>query len=274
MQRRPCAGSTSAAVILAVFLLVFTVVTVYTFVATYWFPPSVTAVGREIDAQFMRTTWITGIVFVLSHLGLGWVVFRYRNRGQRAHYSHGNNTMEVVWTLATAVLFVGLGVYAQFTWADIHLRGPQSGAVVIEVTGQQFAWNIRYPGPDGVFGRTDPKLINDAAANFLGLDENDPAAKDDLVVPTLALPVGRPIELRLRSKDVTHSFFVRELRLKQDAVPGMEIPLRFTADKTGDFELVCTELCGMGHHRMRSPVSVKTPAEFEQWLRDQAAPVE
>ncbi len=265
-----CAGSTATAVILALFLVVFTLVTVYLFVSkTWWFPETITPIGREIDAQFERTLWLTGVVFVLSQLGLAWVVWRYRHRGERAHYSHGNNTMEVLWTLATAVAFIGLGIYAQFSWAKIHMTDPDPDAVVIEVLGEQFAWNFRYPGPDGKFGRTATELINSGAGNPFGLDRRDPAAADDIVVPILNVPVNRPIELRLRAKDVIHSFFVRELRLKQDAVPGLEIPLRFVAERTGDFELVCTELCGMGHQRMRAPFSVKTAEEYEQWLREE-----
>lgn len=267
-----CAGSTTTAFILAFFLVVFTLVTVYLFVSkTWWFPETITPIGHEIDAQTQRTLWLTGIVFVLSQLGLAWVVWRYRNRGERARYSHGNNTLEVLWTLVTALAFIGLGVLAQFTWAKIHLAKPEPDSVVIEVLGEQFAWNFRYPGPDGKFGRTRTELINSGAGNPFGIDRSDPAAADDIVVPILNVPVNRPIELRLRSKDVIHSFFVRELRLKQDAVPGLEIPLRFVAERTGDFELVCTELCGMGHQRMRAPFSVKTAAEYEQWLRDELA---
>src|SRR5712692_9018139 len=176
MQRKkPCAGSTTVAFALGLFLLCFTLLTVYLFAIKYWwFPEPITTFGREIDRQFMRTFLITGVVFVLSQLALGWAVFRYRDTGGRANYSHGNNTMEFLWTLATLVLFVGLA--AQY--------------------------------------------VKDSDQNFFGLDPNDQAGKDDLVSPVIAVPVNREVELILRSKDVTHSFFVRELRLKQDAVPG------------------------------------------------------
>jgi cytochrome c oxidase subunit 2 len=269
--RNSCRGSSAVAVTLAVFLAVFTLLTVYYFVVRlWWFPEPITAIGAEIDRQFNRTLWITGLVFVASQLGLAWAVWRFRNRGQRAHYSHGSNKLEVLWTTATIVLFLGLGVWGQFIWAKINFQPPAADALRVEVLGQQFAWNFRYPGPDGVFGRTAPEHVSDARLNFFGLDPADPAGEDDLVLPTLAVPVGRPVELLLRGKDVTHSFFVRELRLKQDAVPGMTIPLRFTVLKTGDYEIICTELCGMGHHTMRTMLRVLEPAEFEQWLAEQA----
>ncbi len=255
-----------------VFLFFFTLLTLYLFAAkTWWFPVSITAFGREIDRQFARTFLIVGVVFVLSQLVLGWLVFRYRDRGGRASYSHGNNAMEILWTLATAVLFVGLGVYAERSWAEVHFRGAAPGAIQIEVQGQQFAWYFRYPGPDGKFGRIDPRLVNDSTQNYFGLDANDPAAKDDLVVPVLAVPVNREVELILRAKDVTHSFFVRELRLKQDAVPGMMIRIHFTATQTGTYEIACAELCGLGHHRMRSFLQVMSDTDYQKWLRDQAA---
>lgn len=273
MQRKnPWAGSSTVAVSLAIFLVIFTVTTLWVFVRkTWWFPDAITAFGREVDQQFHRTLIITGIVFVLSQLGLAWAVFRYRDRGQRAHHVEGNQVMEVLWTLATLVLFVGLGIYGERAWAEVHFRPASPGALQVEVTGQQFVWNFRYPGPDGTFGRLDPKLVNAAGGNPLGLDPSDPAGKDDVVVPVMAVPVNREVELLLRSQDVTHSFFVRELRLKQDAVPGMVIRIHFTATQTGQFEIPCAELCGLGHYRMRSFLTVMSQEEFDKWLREQAA---
>lgn len=265
-------GSSLMPVLLAVFLVIFTAVTIYIFAArVWWFPPAITALGHRIDAQFMRTLWITGLVFFLSQLALAYVLVRYRDRGGRATYSHGNNTMEVLWTAATAILFVGLGAAAGSAWAAYHNESGPPSAIQVEVTGQQFAWNFRYPGPDGHFGRIAPELVNDASGNPLGLDMNDPAAQDDIVAPTMAVPVNREVELLLRSKDVTHSFFVRELRFKQDTVPGMLIPMRFTAQQVGEYEIACAELCGLGHHRMRTVLKVLPQDQYENWLREQAA---
>ncbi len=274
MQRKiACAGSTFTSVLLALFLLVFTISTVYVFLAkTWWFPNAITAVGHQIDQQFHRTLIITGIVFVLSQVALAWVVFRYRDRGQRASHNEGNQAMEVLWTSATLILFVGLGFYAERAWAENHFREAAPGAVQVEVTGMQFAWKFRYPGPDGKFGRLDPNLIKaEGDRNPVGLDPTDPDGKDDLVVPVMAVPVNREVELLIRSQDVTHSFFVRELRLKQDAVPGMVIRMHFTAQQTGQYEILCAELCGLGHYKMHSFLSVLSDEDYQKWLKDQAA---
>jgi cytochrome c oxidase subunit 2 len=265
-------GSTSVALAMALFLTLMTVITVYIFMAkVWWFPPAITNLGHDIDAQFMRTLLITGIVFVAAQLGLAIAVFRFRDRGQKVTYFEGNNTMEIVWTLATVVLFVGLGLYARNAWAQVHFMGAAPGAIPIEITAQQFVWNFRYAGPDGQFGRTKPERVSASTGNPVGLDSTDPLAKDDIVSPVIAVPVGREVELIIRSQDVTHSFYVRELRLKQDAVPGMEIHMHFTATVPGNYEIACAELCGLGHYRMHSMLTVLSEADFEKWLKDQEA---
>lgn len=256
----------------AFLLVVLTVSTVYFFWArTWWFPESITALGRDLDAQFGRTLIITGIVFVLSQLGLAYAVIRYRSRGGRAKYDHGNTTMEILWTTATLIMFVGLGIAAERSWADFHFIGSAPGAMKIEVTGQQFQWYFRYPGPDGQFGSTKPELADEATGNPLGLDPADARGRDDIVTPILGVPANREVEVILRTKDVTHSFFVRELRFKQDTVPGMEIHLHFIAEKPGKYEIACAELCGLGHYRMRADMVVVPEADFDNWLRQQAA---
>ena len=232
MLREPTErGSTTIALALAVFLVLMTVISVYIFVTKiWWFPPAITNVGHEIDEQFARTFLITGIVFVAAQFGLALAMFRFRDRGQKVEYFEGNNTMEIIWTLATIVLFVGLGLYARSAWAQVHFTDAAPDALPIEVTAQQFTWNFRYAGPDGKFGRIKPELVSASTGNPIGFDSTDPAAKDDIVSPVAAVPVGREVELIIKSQDVIHSFFVRELRLKQDAVPGMEIHMHFTAN--------------------------------------------
>jgi len=139
LTRRLERGSTSVALAFAVFLVLMTVISVYIFMAKiWWFPPAITDFGHEIDAQFTRTFIITGIVFVAAQFGLALAIWKFRDRGQKATYFEGNNTMEVVWTLATIVLFVGLGLYARNAWAQVHFMGASQGALQIEVTGQQF----------------------------------------------------------------------------------------------------------------------------------------
>jgi cytochrome c oxidase subunit 2 len=156
-------------------------------------------------------------------------------------------------------------------WAFVHFMGPQPGSMRVEVWGEQFAWYFRYPGPDGKFGPVHVAKVDDATGNFLGLDrDRDSDSKDDIVTATLAIPVNQPVEVILRSKDVTHSFFVRELRLKQDLVPGMEIPIHFTATKVGRYEIACAELCGLGHYKMRAFLDVMQAEDFQKWLQSMA----
>jgi cytochrome c oxidase subunit 2 len=265
-------GSTSVALAFALFIVFMTVVSVYIFMAKiWWFPPAITDFGHEIDSQFTRTFIITGIVFVLAQFGLAYAVFQFRDRGQKATYFEGNNTMEIVWTLATVVLFVGLGIFARNAWAEVHFMGASAGALQIEVTGQQFVWNFRYAGPDSKFGRLKPELVSASTGNPVGLDPTDPSSKDDIVSPVIVVPANREVELIIRSQDVTHSFYVRELRLKQDAVPGMEIHMHFTADTPGEYEIACAELCGLGHYRMHSMLTVMNEPDFEKWVKDQEA---
>ena len=149
-------------------------------------------------------------------------------------------------------------------WAAIQSDPVPSSAERIEVYAHQFAWNFRYPGPDGKFGRTSIARINDAAGNPLGLEPGE----DDIVTATLRVPAGREIVLTLHARDVIHDFFVRELRLKQDVVPGMDIPYRFRADRPGVYEIACSELCGLGHSQMRATLEVMEPAAYDEWKRN------
>ena len=240
--------------VVSILIWLITLVTSYHFIVrTWWFPESASAHGHLLDGQFETTLIVTGIVFILAQVALGYLVWKYRQKpsSKKAIYTHGSHRLEMASIVVTTIVFYLMVIPGQSIWADLYINEPAQDSIQIEVTGQQFAWNIRYPGPDGKFGRIRPDLIDDSSGNPLGLDFEDPAAEDDLVLPTIALPVNRPIELLLRSKDVTHSFFVRELRIKQDNVPGLTIPLRFTPTKTGTFEVACAELCGLGHHRMR-----------------------
>lgn len=266
---------------LALVVTAFTLISVYIFWAhIWWFPVDISTHGAAIDHQFNLTLIICGIIFVAAQLGLAWFAWKYHDRGsnRKVIYSHGSNKLEATWTIAAAILFIGLNVRGYGSWAEMHFTGAAPGALQVQVQGEQFAWYFRYSGADGKFGPTHVEKVDDAAGHFYGLDrEHDPASRDDIVTATLAVPVGRPVELILRSKDVTHSFFVRELRLKQDAVPGMEIPIHFTATEEalkrneGTYEIACTQLCGLGHYKMRAFLQVMTEPDFEKWLQTQAA---
>jgi cytochrome c oxidase subunit II len=241
--------------VLAVIIWILTLASVILFVSKkWWFPPGITAHAPALDRQFMLTIVIVGVAFTAAQIGLGYMVWKYRETdGQaRATYTHGSNRLEIVWTIVTAIVFIGLAVMGQSVWASLHFNQAPPGSYQVEVVAQQFQWAFHYPGKDGVFGRTDPKLIDDSTLNFIGLDESDPNAKDDAVTTALALPAGRPVELILRSKDVIHNFWVPPLRFKQDLVPGMQIHVHFTVNRPGKYELACAELCGQLHFKMKS----------------------
>ena len=255
--------------VLGLAIWIITIASVAMFVTKHWwFPESITEHGPLVDHQFTITIIVCGIAFAAAQIGLGWVVWKYRDSSAatRATYSHGNNRLEVVWTVVTAIVFISLAVMGQRVWASLHLHSAPPGSYTVEVVAQQFSWNFHYHGKDNVFGRTDPSLIDDSALNYVGLDETDPNAKDDSVVSTLVVPVNRPVELILKSKDVTHSFFVPQLRFKQDLVPGMAIPVHFTVTKTGKYELACAELCGMNHYKMKSFMLVLPENEFNELI--------
>ncbi len=265
-------GSTAPALLLAILLTFLVVATVYVFVARLFpAPPPITSAALLVDRQNNVTLYVTGAIFVLAQLGLAFAVFRFRDRGQRARFTHGNALLEALWISLTLILFLGLGFLGRKAWADVRFTPADPGAVQIEVTTNQFVYNFRYPGPDGKFGRLDPSLVNAPAGNPLGIDPNDPAGRDDIVVPILTVPVDRPVELLLRSQDVIHNFFVRELRLQQDSVPGMVIPVHFTANRIGQYEIVCTQLCGLGHNKMHSMLNVVSESDYQSFLKIQAA---
>jgi cytochrome c oxidase subunit 2 len=258
---------------LAGFLWLLAIGTVALFSArTWWLPDLASAHGGAIDRQFVLTLGIAGIVFFIAHLALGYLTWRYRGGShERARWLEGNHKFEAAWTIATAVLFIGLAVQGNRVWARYGSETIPPDAISIEITAQQFAWNVRYTGADGRFGRTDSRHIDDATGNYVGLDPADPAGADDIVAQNvMAVPVGRVVRLMLRSKDVIHSFFVPQLRVKQDAVPGLTIPLHFTATKPGEYEIACAELCGMQHYKMRGRIQVLTEPQFRSWLQSHA----
>jgi cytochrome c oxidase subunit 2 len=230
----------------------------------WWFPESISEHGPSVDRQFIITITVCGIAFAAAQIGLGWVVWKYRDSAdkQRATYSHGNNRLEVVWTVVTAIVFISLAVMGQRVWASLHLNAAPADAYQIELVAQQFAWNVHYPGKDKKFGRSEPQFIDDTS-NPVGLVDTDANGKDDTVVPTLVVPVNRPVEIVLKSKDVTHSFWVPQLRFKQDLVPGMAIHVHFTATKIGKYEMACAELCGMNHFKMKSYLLVLPQSDFD-----------
>jgi cytochrome c oxidase subunit 2 len=240
--------------------------------------------GGELDRML---GWVHVVMLVLF---VGWSAFflyaivRFRRaRNPVADYrgvtSHASTYHEVAVVVLEAVFLIGFSVPL---WAERVGSFPEGeDAVVVRVTGEQFAWNVHYPGGDRVFGRTDPTLM-DAVSNPVGLDRSDPAAADDVVaLNQLHLPVNRPAVIQLSSKDVIHSFALQEMRVKQDAVPGLMTPAWFGPTVTTaemrerkgkpsfNYEIACAQLCGLGHYRMRGFLTVEDEASFRAWLADQ-----
>ncbi len=236
-------------------------------------PPQASAHAAEIDQMTVLVHWLMAILFVGWSAFFLFVLVRFRRSANpKANYhgvkSHFASYTEIAVAVLEVVLLIGFAFPA---WAHRVTEFPsESEATVVRVVGEQFAWNVHYPGDDGLFGRTDIGLIT--PADPLGLDLTDPAALDDLTtINQLNLPVDTPVLIRLTTKDVIHSFTLLEMRVKQDAIPGMEIPVWFVPTLTGNYEIGCSQLCGLGHYRMQGFVTIQSAAEFEQWKRDEFA---
>ena len=259
----------SAALRLALLLVV--VGCVYLFLAhPYWFPAGVSSLSGLIDHQFRIALWTFGTLFVVGHLILVWVLSKKPQAGGKP--SGGSWRLEVGWTVAITVIFFWFNISGDDLWSRMMPPEKQGGQIGIEVTGVQFQWYFRYPGADGVFGRTDAqKFARPDEGNPLGIDPSDPAGRDDVLSTAMIVPVGHIVQLHLRAQDVVHSLFIPAMRFKQDTVPGMEILSHFTPTKIGVYEIACAELCGLGHYRMRAVVRVVGEEEFAAWLKQRSS---
>lgn len=256
---------------LAVFLVFLILVSIWLFTQRQWWMTRAASVhGAAVDRDFYITLATAGVLFILLQGMLAYFAFRNGRHASGRSRQWIRPRFEKRFALIAGLIIFGVDL-TLFALGDsnwIKAWGPAPpGAPVVEVMGEQFAWNFRYAGPDGVFGRTDPALIS--PTNPFGLDKMDPAAKDDILsVNQLHLPEGKPIRLRIRSHDVIHSFFLPYQRIKQDAVPGMQIELWFVPNRAGQFDIACSQLCGLGHYRMRGQLTVEPQDRFETWLRE------
>jgi len=234
-------------------------------------PVAASAHAGEIDEMIVLVHWLMAILFVGWGLFFIYVLFRFRKGANpKASYAGAKGKISKGLEVGVAIVEVILLVfYAIPAWAKRVKAFPsEQEAVVVKVVGEQFAWNVQYPGPDGKFGRTDIRMV--AADNPLGLDRSDPDAKDDITtINQLNLPVDRPVLVHLMSKDVIHSFGLYEMRVKQDAIPGMSMPVWFIPNRVGQYEITCSQLCGLGHFRMRGFVTIQSAADFQKWFDDQ-----
>ncbi|MFA1621650.1 cytochrome c oxidase subunit II [Rhizobium mongolense] len=254
------------AIVLVLVLLVVGSV-VFHLLSPWWWTP-IASNWSYIDNTLMITFAITGLVFVAVGSFMAYCVFRFRHKpGNQAAYEPENRRLEIWLAVVTAVgvaamLAPGLVVWNQFITvpADAHQ---------IEVVAQQWQWSFRMPGADGRLGKSDTREIN--PENPLGLNKNDTAGLDDVIVEggELHLPIGKPVKVLLRSIDVVHDFYVPEFRAKMDMIPGMVTYFWFTPTRTGTFEILCAELCGVGHPQMRGTVMVDEEVAYQAWLADQ-----
>jgi len=239
-------------------LLLVPILGVYTFVTAdqheWWFPPAVSSYAQEIDDLFNLIMWMVGIVFVVTEVCLAWFVFKYsKKRQDKGAFTHGNHNLELVWTAIPSVALLFIAFKQMGTWADIKFEKnfPATGDFtrakpICEIWASQFDWRFRYPGDDGRLGTVDD-IEN--AFEFV-------------------VPVDKDIVFDLRSRDVIHSFFVPQFRVKQDALPGHTIPVWFRAQQEGLYDLVCAELCGWGHYKMAGRVRVVSDDEYKRRMAD------
>lgn len=240
--------------IMTVLLLAVPVLGVWTFIDAanheWWFPERASTFAKDIDDLFNLIMWMVGITFVVTEGALVWFVWKYaKKRSDKGVFTHGNHTIEMIWTAVPALVLLYIAFAQMGTWADIKFKKnfPSDGRFtaekpIAEVWASQFDWRFRYPGDDGVLGTVDD-IEN--AFEFV-------------------VPVDEPVVFQLNSRDVIHSFFVPQFRLKQDALPGHQIPVWFEADKEGIYDLVCAELCGWGHYKMAGRVRVVSKSEYEE----------
>jgi cytochrome c oxidase subunit II len=223
-------------------------------------PADASAHGPALDHHLLLNLWIALALLALAHLILLLGLLSRRHSAPKHLWR-----IEYLPLAALAILFAALTLKAERLWASARYTGASPTALQVEVTGVQFAWYFRYPGPDATFGTTHPSLVAPGEGNPLGLDPHDPHAADDQVTSQLVLPANREVDLRLSAQDVIHGFSVPEMRLKQNAVPGQTIHLHFTPTTPGTYAILCTQLCGLGHYRMNATLRIVSPAEFTAW---------
>jgi len=231
----------------------------------YGLPPCATTSGEQVDFIIKIIFWLTALVFVLVQGTYIYYLIAYRRRpGVPAHYSHGNNTLEIIWTTLPTIIFLALAIYSNRVWEEIHRPAPEN-SLTIDVSSYQFGWEMRYPGVSGKLAPIDIRKIS--PTNRWGTDAEDPRTAQDVISTELVIPVGRPIHLLLHARDVIHSFYVPEFRLYQDCVPGRTIGwVWFQATRTGNFQIACNQLCGTGHYNMKAPIKVVTEEEYQKWI--------
>jgi cytochrome c oxidase subunit 2 len=262
--------------VFAVILTIIALASAYPIVThMYVQPTDISVHGHAIDEQLSDTMLEAGLSFVLAQLLLSFFVWKFANRkaGSKVFHIKGGARLMVV----TAFILVGtevlaLGILGQKAWAEVYFTAPKPDALQIQAQAGQFAFYFRYAGTDGKFGPIHPDKIDEGNQNFFGLDlANDVESRDDVVAAEMAIPVNREVHLLMHSKDVGHSFYVRELRIQQDFVPGLDLSVHFTATQTGKYEILCTQLCGLGHYNMKAYLNVLSQDDYDKWMKQKVS---
>jgi cytochrome c oxidase subunit 2 len=257
----------------AVVLVIIAVASAYPIVThKYVQPEDISTHGHAIDEQLADTMAESGFAFIGAQFLLAFFIWKFSNRkdgGKIRQLPGGAKVMVAAAFILVGTEVLALGVFGQKAWASVYFTPPKSDAMQVQVQAGQFAFYFRYPGVDGKFGQLHPDKIDEGNSNFFGLDPaNDIPARDDVVTAELDIPVDREVHLLMHAKDVGHSFYVRELRLQQDFVPGLDLSLHFTATKPGKYEILCTQLCGLGHYNMKAYLNVLSQDDFEKWMKE------
>lgn len=280
----PLANNNLQAALLLVFLVVFLAGIYYSYAVwgSWAWREAATEHGKEIDKMFIITLVITTAVLVLTHIVLLVFTYLYRMDAKRkAYYYPHNDAIERIWTIVPAIVLTVLVLFGFFTWRSITNvpEELQKSAIQIEVMGEQFAWQVRYPGNDGVFGKRNFKLTT--PINPYGIDFADKYSWDDIQGEFIVIPVGKSVRFHIISKDIIHSFYIPDFRVQINAVPGMTNYFQFTPtitteemrdrmnDPNYDFIMLCNKICGSGHWNMSKKVVVVTEAEYKEWLSKQ-----
>ena len=268
-------------------IVVIMVLSAIPIIRNTWHPlPNISAHGQAIDDEMWGTMIEAGISLLASQFILAWFIWKFSVPPASSAKLDKAPTLVIeaksfpggaTGLVIAAIILVGmevlaLGIFGIKSWASMYFTQPGAHALPVQVQAGQFAFYFRYAGPDGKFGPLHPDLISESNQNFFGLDPtHDQDAKDDLVTASMAIPVNREIRLLMHSKDVSHSFYVPALRIHQDFVPGLDLQLHFTATKIGKYEIVCSQLCGLGHYNMKAYLDVMSADDFDKWLKQQAA---
>lgn len=269
--------------VFAVIVVVIALASAVPIVTHQWFgtgielrpPQDISTHGHAIDEQLSETMVEAGLSFLAAQLLLAFFVWKFSSRGPTAEIKTFPGGAK--WLVIAALALVGtemlaLGVLGQRAWATVYFTPAKPDALQVQAQAGQFAFYFRYPGADGKFGDLHPDKIDEGNSNFFGLDPaNDVDSRDDIVSGELAVPVNREIHLLMHAKDVGHSFYVRELRIQQDFVPGLDLSVHFTATQIGKYEIVCTQLCGLGHYNMKAYLNVLSQEDFDGWLKQRAS---